>query len=521
MRGEWLGEWGSQQVPHITLAKGPGYPLFLAAIHDTELSPPLAAYLLYVTGALLVAAAVHRHVGRAWTLTLYAALVLNPVVFTPYFSRVYRDHLVAALALLALGLALVASSWIPTLRRGHAWPWVRFVVAAIGLTATLGLLSITRGDTIWIGLVAIGVIVVGAVADRHRLTAAAWLAAGATLVCLVSATQVAPRLVALENERVYGVRVADDYSEGAFADAMTLWSSVVVDGDVLDLPITVAQMQAVFAVSPTAHSMADELETLDFWVDRACTHRARTLLAEGCDGFGAYFGWAVRDAAYKQGARDPVAFQAFFAAVAEEIRDACETGALRCGRPGISPDVPALGRIPLRQVVDNIGGHVSGALLVSTGDTPQLAEPIDPDGTWASTVNGADTAAQLALSGTQARGFFQEGPVGFLKGAYRVALTPLLILAVVTAFRRLTWRTRLGWYAFGMLAGWLTNVVIVSVFYAGGNRTAGSQIVVYTMAGQGYLVAGLVLATALAAQSLRRLRGPGDNGRSPRQVLPG
>lgn len=504
LRGEWLGEWGTQQVPHITLAKGPGYPLFLAAIHGTGLPPHLAAYLIYLAGATLVATTLHKLMRRGWTLALYAALVLNPVVFTPLFSRVYRDHLVAALALLALGLALHAASRLPSLRRGGATSWISFVVAVTFLGVTVGYLSITRGDTLWVLLVACGVILVGAVAERRRLAAVGWVAGGATLVILVGATQVVPLVIALQNERVYGVRLADDYGDGAFADAMTAWSSVVVPGDVLDLPVSGAQVDAVMAVSPTARSVADELGDLTFWVDRACTHRTGTLLAEGCDGFGAYLGWALRDAAYRQGARDPVAFQAFFDAIADEIRHACDTGSLTCGQTGISPDVPSFDRIPLLQITANLGGHINGALRLDTGQMPpQPTEPVDPDGVWTSTVNGADTAAALARSGVQARGYFQEGPVNALTDAYRVALTPLFVLAVVGAFRLGTWRSRLGWYAYGILAGWLANLSIVAIFYAGGNRTLGDHLVVYTMAGQAYLIAGLVLAAAVAVRSWR------------------
>jgi len=73
MKGDWLGPWGAQQVPHITLAKGPGYPLFLAAIHWTGLGPTVAAYLLYLGGALLLAVTLRSRLGPRWFVALYGS----------------------------------------------------------------------------------------------------------------------------------------------------------------------------------------------------------------------------------------------------------------------------------------------------------------------------------------------------------------------------------------------------------------------------------------------------------------
>ncbi|MBM7331594.1 hypothetical protein JS562_53295, partial [Agrobacterium sp. S2] len=64
--GQWLGVWGDQQIPHITLAKGPGYPLFLAMIQPTGLGPHIAAYLVYLAGALILASALRRRIGDGW-----------------------------------------------------------------------------------------------------------------------------------------------------------------------------------------------------------------------------------------------------------------------------------------------------------------------------------------------------------------------------------------------------------------------------------------------------------------------
>lgn len=502
LAGQWLGVWGEQEVPHITLAKGPGYPLFLAAINWTGLTPPIAGYILYLTGALLVATALRARIGRNGTVLLYTVLAFNPVVFSSPYSQVYRDQLVASAALLALGLGAHIGSLLAR-APGKAEP-VRVGGAALLLGAVLGLLAVTRGDTIWVVLGAVfAALALGLPGLRHggRRTRVTAIAAGALVGVL---TVAAPLTVALINEAEYGVRVTDDYSDGSFADALTLWSSVQVAGSDPLVPISREQRAAVYAVSPTARSVAEQLEKPDsVWIARNCSSHADKQLP--CDELGAFLTWALRDAAVKSHEiSDARAFQGFFTDLAEEIRDACDSGELTCGRPGLSPDVPPLDRISERAVIANLAGHINGALAYDTAGILQKMPPPDGDSldAWRRAVNGTDTVIDLVRSGQHPTTIAQTSILTLLQTVYTWVTVPLLVLAVATTFLRRTWTTPEGRLGLVALGGWLTNLVVVSIFYAGANRTRGDTMPIYTMSSQSFLLLGVVLCGSIALRYL-------------------
>lgn len=506
MNGEWLGVWGTQQVPHITLAKGPGYSLFLVSIHWTGLGPCVAAYALYLVGALLLAVALRPQLGHRWFVALYGLLALNPVVFSTQFSQVYRDQLVAGLSLLSLGLG----AHLATLyTRREAWSWRRVggtVAETLALGLVTGWLAITRGDVIWITLATAGAFAVVLLANRQGMNPRSWLRVGVGAVMVVIFALGPPLGVALLNERYYGVRLVDDYSQGSFAEALTLWSSVEVLGSSDFTPVSAEQRAAVYAVSPTAQSLETRLEDpANPWISHGCTFQADTAIA--CDDYGAYLTWAIRDAVIQEGMATTAAeFQDFFQRIADEIEAACGTGELSCGARGLSPDVPALDRISKRVILANLAGHINGSLNYNTGTR---AQTLAPDGDpavplWYEIVNGADTAAALVASGNHPATISQTNLFTFLAELYTWLTTSLALVAIVAAFTRTMWTSPLGRLAFVALAGWLGNLFIVSLFFAAANRTHGNAIVLYTMSSQSYMIAGLTLTAVVVGRKATR-----------------
>lgn len=498
--GRWLGEWGTAMVPHITLAKGPGYPLFLAAIHPTGLPPQLASYLIYLAGALLVARVLGRRLGQWWGVGLFGALTFNPVVFSSLFSIVYRDALNTALALVALGLGLDLASRVT--RRGR-WGWLtRALVAAevLLLGAVLGWVMITRADVVWILFAVTGAFVVHVLADLRALGRRGWTVsvAGALVVAVVASA--VPAAVAAENQRVYGVHLVDDYSDGTFADAVTLWSSVQAPDSSRFENVSEAQRAAVYAVSPTARSLENDLETLGgTWITRNCTWHEDTMSA--CDDYGSYFTWALRDAAVRTGGVTTAQeFQELFGRLAAEIAAACDAGTLSCGMRGLSPDVPPLDRIPLRVVVANVLGTVNGALAYNSaaGQAQQAPGAGAEIATWRSAVNGTDPVLAAVAAGQHPVVLSQTALLQLLTLIYRAVTIVALVLAGVALFLRRTWTTATGRTAIVLLCAWLGNLLIVGVFHAGTNRSFGtSKMPLYTMSSQSFFMIGVALAATI------------------------
>ena len=510
--GRWVGSWADHpDVPHIALAKGPGYGLFLATIRDTGLPPQVAAYVIYLLGGLLVAVALRPHLATRWFVSLYTLLALNPVVFSHYFSQVYRDQLIAALALLCVGVAV-------TLARRYARTDAvspRRLAATAGGTVALGLLfgivRITRSDAVWVLLasVLVFVLIVGAPRPGRRV----WLVAASGIAFVGLLTAAVPQGVALLNERWHGVRIADDYSEGSFAEAMTLWAAVSVPGDGGFPYITAAHRVAVYEVSPTARRLTDELENMEsFWIDHSCRQLEGTVNV--CEDYGPYAVWAIRDAAVRAGVDSPASFQDFFGAVADEIERACASGALECRPSGLAPGIPRVDSIPKRVTAANVASYVMGALTYRMGTATQTL-PTDGDpavAIWDSTVNGSRTGAALIEAGNYPSVVAQQEAVSLLGTLYGWLTVPGLVAAAWALLSGRLWRSHLGQLGLAVLVSWAANVAIISAFHATGNRhEVGMPL--YTMPSQSYLLLGLVLSAAALTASWRpvlnrRLDGP-------------
>lgn len=505
LRGEWLGAWGDQGVPHITLAKGPGYPLFLAALEPTGLPPQLAAYLIYLTGVLLVARVTTRQLGGRWQVLVVAVLAFNPIAFTTGMSIVYRDALVIALAPLALGLAIDLAHRVTRTGRWGPRGWVSVVAEVVLLGSVLGWLSITRGDVLWIVLGSAGVLVVGLLGHLRTLGRRGWvvITGGVVLVSLIAAAF--PASVAQLNQRNYGVRLVDDYGDGTFAEAITLWSSVLVDEQQTYQNVSRTQREAVYEISPTAARLEAALEADGTtWVLRNCTWHEDVDLP--CDDYGSYFTWAARDAAVATGLASTAAdFQSFFGRIADDIRSACGSGELTCGRPGLSPDVPPLDEVPTRLAIANVAGFAVGSF--SYDGTRAQIQQVPPPGadvdTWTAVVNGTDAVLDTAASGLAPDAVGQRSIGDALSRLYSLAMVIALVPALASLVLRRTWTTTTGRTAIVLIGAWLVNLAIVSVFYAGTNRSPGAKMPLYTMASQSYLLLGLVLASAVTLTVFR------------------
>jgi len=519
--GQWLGEWGSQPVPHITLAKGPGYPLFLAAIHPTGLTPPLAAYLLYLAGGALLATALRRHIGRWWALVLYAAVAFNPLVFSGLFSVVYRENLVAGLAMLALGLAAHLGQ---RLARPRPWRWrVGLVVAVEALTlgAVIGLGAVTRVDTVWVMCGALGAVVVGLLPVLRRLRLRGWLVAGAAAALVGAVATLIPTAVAITNERHYGVRLVDDFSEGAFQEAITAWASVRAGDAPQTDKVGRPQREAVYAVSATARLLEPVLENpKNGWIGLNC--RFQEALKDTCDDLGTYFAWALRDAAVQQGGiRTAVEFQQFFARLHDEISGACATGALDCGMPGLSSGIEPADRLSRRTLVSSAVGLVGAALTFDADGPLQAApRPTDPVDVWLTTVNEADFVTHAMAEGVLPTALGQESTANLLSAVYRWWALPLFMTALVLLFTRRMWTTTTGRMALVMFGAWLTHVAILTIFYASANRATGGSVPHYAISSEGYLAVGLVLTARFAWGAARDALPRGASVTVPYQSAP-
>ena len=322
LEGHWLGPYSQ-----MTLAKGPGYPLFLAANALIGLPITLTQSLLYIAACLLLGSTVFRLCGLS-VVAFAAFLVLE---WQPYIPpiRIIRDDVCAAQALLVLGCftrALLVEE-----RQSRRLVW------AIGGGVLAGWLWMTREDGIWLapGLA----LLLGLHLLRSRriqrilpLTATPTLAfAASTLVTLGT--------VASINLAVYGTFSIVDIKSSSYKNALDTLQSVHVGEPVAFVPVPEKVRHAIDQVSPAFASLDPYFNGPGLgWQLPGCK-----IYPSTCNDIaGGWFIWALRDSVASQGHySSPTRAAAFYRSLTKQIRSACAEGKLTC-QGGTIPFIPEM-----------------------------------------------------------------------------------------------------------------------------------------------------------------------------------
>lgn len=342
-RGHWLGTFDSG-----ILSKGPAYPAFMAAMYRLHISLPLGEQLTWLLAAGSIAACVWV-VTRSVPIAVvsYLAIAFDPTNFSSSHAVVIRDGWYQSISLLFIGLFFLV---VHAAVAGMELPKIAVFGVFAGLTG--GAFWLCREEGSWI-LPSVAVIAVGLpmarlwrryrgrrespITRREFLRRFGSLALALLTVGLAFASPIAADLQL--NKSRYGVALTNDMTSGQFARAYADWSRVIAGPARLDLPISRAQREAVYAVSPGAREMEASMESpRNPWYGLVCRNRP---LAD-CDLSGALIGWALRSSASVAGHFDSEAdFQDYFRVVADEIERACNDRALHC-RAKLPPQLQPL-----------------------------------------------------------------------------------------------------------------------------------------------------------------------------------
>jgi hypothetical protein len=389
--GNWLGPFDD-----LTLAKGPAFPAFIAAMHGLRLPLMLGTQVTVLLAALALAAAVWVVSRRDWLATAtFLIVALDPINFSFEASRVIRDNWYAAVTTLFVCILFLAVYGVVRARKfagvlalgalgglcgGVFWlcreegPWIIPSVLIVTLAIPLGLYLR------WRRMPAEGRPSEAAVRSRALRTAAVLLAA---LVGFAAPIEI----VRAENDSHYGTTLTNDVASGEVARAYADWSRVRAGPLVPRVPFSKAQRQAVYAVSPAARELRSYMEDPhNPWIAGQC------LQGKLCGDFGgAVEMWALRDAAAASGHfSSATAAQGFFGRVDDQIEAGCESGRLDCATRLPVPLQP-LQRTSLGSLTDSFTGAM-GDLFASRDlyrpvhQAPALT-PADRD-TWRRIVAG-------------------------------------------------------------------------------------------------------------------------------------
>lgn len=313
--GNWLGPYD-----RLTLAKGPFYPMWLAA--TARLGLPLIAsqQILYVLACTAFVYAVAPVMRDRWLrLALLGALLFQPASFAGGFvNRVVREGIYPALTLLTVAAA--AGTVLRARRSATA------LGGGVLSGASLGVLWITREEGPWI-LPAVAALAFIPWWRARGITLRTWTIAVASAVITFGAVWGS---VAAVNSSQYGVFLTNDFSSGAFPRMYGALTRVQHAQWRRYVPLPRETRARIYAISPAFSELAPFLEgePLRGWiVDGSCGHLGI------CDDFGGgWFLWALRDATELAGhTANGVDAARYWDRVAAEVNDACEAGKLRCG----------------------------------------------------------------------------------------------------------------------------------------------------------------------------------------------
>lgn len=229
-RGDWLGPYDQ-----LTLAKGAGFPLWLALVHGLQLPVMTAAALCHVAACSVCAVALRPlWPSPAARLALFAALLLSPTALGEWSTQ--RELIYPAASLLLLACVL---GWLLRLQGRGAWRW------AISSGAALAWVALTREELALLAPLALAVLAAAAVGGRST-----WRTAAGS-VALAVATAALPLLLVLAlNQRHYGVATWVEMNSRPFTSAYGALARIEHSSAPPQVPVPRQSWQRAAAVSP-------------------------------------------------------------------------------------------------------------------------------------------------------------------------------------------------------------------------------------------------------------------------------
>lgn len=441
-QGDWLGPFDK-----TTLAKNPAYPAFVAFTHQIGLPLKLGEQLTYLLAAAALAGCVlvitHRPVLAT---AAYVLLAFRPDNFADIDASVLRDGWNASLGLLFLALTFLATT--AALARVHLLVVVGATVSA-GFVGGIYLLCREEGVSLLpaAGLIVVGVPILAWLRDRRSRPdqpgpnddeEAAWLVRvppvvlryGLALALLGLAMLIPFRYVEHENHAHYGVSLTNDQTTGSFARAFADWSRVRSGPTRPQRPVSRAQREAVYGISPAAAELRDALDVeANPWLRGHCS--VAQMERASCDFSGGVIVWAMRDAADAAGhystARD---FQAYFARIDNDIERACDSGRLRCSTrlPASLQPLTELPAGPFLHALQLRLDHVLSAHEFTDIGERLVPRPEDFAAARVAVAGTPSTPSRLQDQLDRLRA--DRGVYDTLIGLYRILLPASLILAL-------------------------------------------------------------------------------------------
>ena len=320
VNGNWLGTYN-----HLTLAKGPGFPLFLAAnaVIGTPVTLLSALFYLFACG---ITANTLRGLGlnKYFVLTIFIVILFHPELFP---TRITRDIIYPALSLITIS-GVIRLVFIRQQKDQRLLSMVPY-----GLV--FGFFWVTREEGIWIVPSLLLLLFLKVLKLKKQNLPFKYVFYRFTLFLSVATIFVGS--IALINYYEYGTFEVVDIKGKAFSQALKSLYSVDAGPDLPYLPVSFNKRKKIYRVSPTFSQLKDYFEDKGKgWTSPGCAIYPWTC----GDYAGGWFIWALRDAVAIKGYYEtPILAAEFYNNITKEIETACDTGLIMC-KSNLVPFMP-------------------------------------------------------------------------------------------------------------------------------------------------------------------------------------
>ena len=416
LAGDWLGPYNN-----LTLAKGPFYPLWIAATFQLGIPLLLAQHLLYIASCAVFIIAVRPVLSRLSILLLmWAVLLFNPMSYTAgVMTRVIREGIYPSLTILvtAGAVGLLARHDRPP---KNLFPW------SICLGCCLSAFWLTREEGIWMIPSVVAIIGFAVVRMRQRRPDRLPIL---SLICVLPFCiwMIAIGTVAGINKNRYGLFTTNEFKSHDFLAAYGALTRVKHAHWQRYYPVPRETRGRIYRISPAFAELAPLLEGYigAAWFSSGCSD------ASLCEDIGGgWFTWALRDAVAAAGYYKSAESAAnYYRRLAQEINAACDGGQIECGaeRASMTPPwhsgyaSPLLNKLMRGAAYLGRFGDFYARPIPSTGTEDSLKLFRDLTGSQLSNGSGVDDIKISILS--------QIGKI------YQITVPILIVLALIGYIR--------------------------------------------------------------------------------------
>jgi len=308
LRGEWLGSYNV-----LTLAKGPLYSIWIAAVFVAGFPLLIAQQVLYILATLFFVITVRPLFRKLLPLSvLYVVVLFNPMTYTWHCLRVVREGIYPALSIFVLAGAIAIM-----LRAGEMR--ARYVFVSIVTGIALSAFWLTREEGVWIVpsllILVIWMLVKGIKQKNALRPLIACSLPGFVLILSLG-------IVATLNFYHYGVFSTVEFKARPFLDAYGALCRIKPVNWIPDVPVPRETRLRLYGLSP---AFAELEPFLEGEIGRGWIRKYNDEIPGG------WFMWALRDAVAAAGyATSGGNAMSFYRRIAEQINGACGEGRIDC-----------------------------------------------------------------------------------------------------------------------------------------------------------------------------------------------